>query len=480
LLQRAIRFLLALAGVALVTWFFHSVIPVNATTAGFVYLLLVLTIASTSEFLEALVASVASTFTFNLYFLPPMGTLTIADPQNRVALFSFLAVSLVASRLRTEARRRAQDALARQQDLERLYSFSRSILLIDKSESFARQLVRKLAEIFELEAVVLYERRTDEYYRAGRSDFNGMDGQLKDAALHGTVLSDIARNRTITAVRLGAEPIGALGLQGRPMPDSVLQGIANLAAIGLERARAQDLEAQIEAARQSEKLRTTLLDAMAHEFKTPLTSVMAATTALLHDPEQPAARRIELLRIADEEAQRLKELIDDTVEMGRLDTSDIRVQAELTDILELVRGVVASMHIPASDRSIEVACGECPAPIPVDHRLISLAVRQLLDNAIKYSPPEGPVAIRVSGGNGAVAIEVTDHGRGIPLQEQSRIFQRMYRSPSVEHQVPGSGLGLSIALNIVRAHHGDLTVTSQPGETTFRMTLPARPDGVPA
>jgi two-component system sensor histidine kinase KdpD len=383
----------------------------------------------------------------------------------------------VASRLRTEAKRRTLEALTRQQDVERLYSFSRSILLMDKSEPFAKQLVRKLAEIFELAAVVLYERRTDEYYRAGPSDFDGMDDQLKDAAFHGTAFSDMPHHRTITAVRLGSEPIGALALQGKPMPDSVLQGIANLAAIGLERARSQDLEAQVEAARQSEKLRTTLLDAMAHEFKTPLTSVMAATSALLHDPEQPSSSRLELLKIADEEAHRLKELIDDTVEMGRLDTTDIRVQAELTDIGDLVREVVDSMRVGIEDRPVQVACEDCPASIAVDRRLVRIAIKQLLDNAIKYSPPEKPVVVSVHDGGGSVTVEVTDHGRGIPPQEQSRIFQRMYRSPAVEHQIPGSGLGLSIALNIVRAHHGDLTVSSHPGETTFRLTLPAGPEG---
>jgi two-component system, OmpR family, sensor histidine kinase KdpD len=476
LIRRAVRFLLSFAGVALVTWVAHSVVPLNATTAGFAYLLLVLTIATTCEFLEAFFASIASTLAFNFYFLPPMGTLTIADPQNRAALFSFLAASLVASRLRTEAKRRALDALARQQDVERMYSFSRSILLIDRNEPFARQLVRKLAEIFELDAVVLYERRTDEFFRAGPVDFDGMDEQLKDAALHGTAFSDTAHHRTITAIRLGSEPIGALALQGRAMPDSVLQGIANLAAIGLERARSQDLEAEIRAARQSEKLRTTLLDAMAHEFKTPLTSVMAATSALLHDPEQPSGSRIELLKIADEEAHRLKELIDDTVEMGRLDSTDIRVQAELTDIATLVREVVDSTRI-FDDRTIQVSCQECPGAIAVDRRLLRLAIKQLLDNAIKYSPPETPVTVAVHNGSGTVTVEVTDRGRGIPPQEQGRIFQRLYRSPGVEHQIPGSGLGLSIALNIVRAHHGDLTVTSHPGETTFRMRLPAEPVG---
>jgi two-component system sensor histidine kinase KdpD len=452
-----------------------SVVRVNPTTIGFAYLLLVLLVATFCGFFEALCASITSTLTFNFFFLPPVGRLTIADPQNWVALFSFLVTSLVASRLSTEVKRRALDAIARQQDVERLYTFSRAILLIDKGDPFPKQLVRKLAEIFELQAAVLYERRTEEFYRAGPLDFEGLDDQLRDAALQGTAFADPQQNRTITAVRLGSEPIAGLALQGARMQDSVLQGIANLVAIGLERARAQDLAAQVDAARQSEKLRTTLLDAMAHEFKTPLTSVIAATSALLDNPEQPAASRAELLHIADEEAHHLQELIDDAVEMGRLDTSDIRVQAEPTDIGEIVRDVVASLR--TEDRPIQLVGAENPSTISVDRRLIKLAIKQLLDNALKYSPPENPVVVQVRNGDGFITVAVTDHGKGIPGPEQGRIFERLYRSPAVEHQIPGSGLGLSIALNIVKAHHGDLSVNSRPGETTFQLRLPVHPIG---
>jgi two-component system sensor histidine kinase KdpD len=471
------RLIAAVISVALVTWVAFSLVSVNATTVGFGYLLLVLILATIWGFLEASIASIAATLTYNRYFFPPIGTFTITDPQNVVALFTFLATALVASRLSAVAKRRALDAAARQQDVERLYTFSRAILLIDKGDPFPKQLVQKLADIFELAAVVLYEGRLEEFYRAGPSDFEGLDDQLREAALRGTSFADPQKHRTITAVRLGSEPIAGLALQGATMPDSVLQGIANLLAIGLERARAQDLAAQVEAVKRSEKLRTTLLDAMAHEFKTPLTSVIAATTALRDSPEQALASRVELVKIADEEAHHLKDLIDDTVEMGRLDTADISVHAELTDMGDIVREVVASMRSDIDHRSVNVICDEQRCAIAIDRRLVRLAIKQLLDNALKYSPPQNPVTIQVHRAGGVTSVSVTDNGEGIPAQEQNRIFERLYRSPSVERQIPGSGLGLSIAQNIVRAHHGDLKVTSRPGETTFRITLPANPAG---
>jgi len=440
----------------------------------------VLVIATLWGFVEAVLASLAATLTFNLYYLPPVGRLTIEDPQNYVALVSFLTTAIVASRLSTEAKRRAVDAIMRQQDLERLYTFSRAILLIDKGDSFARQLVRKLAEIFELSAAVLYERSTEEFHRAGPEDFEGLDDQLRDAALRGVSFSDPERNRTINAVRLGSEPIAALAVQGARMPDTVLQGVSNLVAIGLERARAQALTAQVEAAQRSEKLRTTLLDAMAHEFKTPLTSVIGATTALLDDPDQPPQTRLELLQVADEEAHRLKDLIDDTVDMGRLDTANIQPQAELANLEDIVREVVGSIRHDFDGRPVEVVSAGRPLPVAVDRRLMKLAIKQLVDNALKYSPPQSPVAVQLSAADSMVNVAITDHGKGIPANEQSRVFERLYRSPAVERQVPGSGLGLSIALNIVRAHHGDLTVASRPGETTFRLTLPSHPEQKPA
>lgn len=439
--------------------------------------MLVLVIASTWGFVESALASIAAALAFNFVFLPPVGTFTIADPQNWVALLSFLTTSLIASRLSTEAKRRALDAIERQHDVERLYTFSRAILLTGSTEPFAKQLVTKLAEIFEMNAAVLYDRRSNQFFRAGPAEFEGLDDQLRDAALQGTSFSDPQRNRIVTAVRLGSEPIASLALQGARRPDAVLQGIANLVAIGLERAKAQELAHQIEAARQSEQLRTTLIDAMAHEFKTPLTSIRAATTSLLSSPEQPLENRIELLKIADEETEHLRALIDDAVEMARLDTANIEVHLELSDIGELVRGVIASMHKQIDARPVGLVCeGGQPTAI-ADRRLIRLAIRQLVDNALKYSPPEKPVTVRVHGGNGMTRVDVTDYGKGIPPAEQSRVFERFWRSPAAQKQMPGSGLGLSIAHRIARAHNGDLTVTSWPGETTFRLILPAEPKG---
>jgi two-component system, OmpR family, sensor histidine kinase KdpD len=477
LVNRGLRLLLSLAAVAAVTYLARSVAPVNATTAGFAYLLLVLVIATAWGFIEAAVASISASLAFNFYFLPPIGTFTIADPQNWVALFSFLTTALIGSRLSAQVKREALDGLRRQQDLERLYTYSRALLLIDAGEPFAKQLIQKLADTFELDAAVLYDRRSGEIYRAGPSDFEGLEEQLRDAALHNSTYADPEKKRVITAVRLGSEPIASLALQGAVMPDSVLQGLANLVAIGLERARAQDLAHQVEAARRSEQLRATLIDAMAHEFKTPLTSIKAATTSLLASPGLPPPSRNELLKIADEEADHLRELIDNAEEIARLDSPQIKLRRETADLKELVQGVVKSLEKNMDGRPLEFLADGEPSPVGVDRRLMALAVKQVLDNAIKYSMPQSPIGIRIRRHPQTVDLEITDHGKGIPVQEQALIFERFYRSPAVKRQVVGSGLGLSIAKSIVKAHNGELTVSSHPGETTFQLTLPLAATG---
>jgi two-component system, OmpR family, sensor histidine kinase KdpD len=474
--RRASRLALALGGMAAITLAAHR-ISANPTTVGFFYLLLVLVLASTWGFLEAAVTSIAATLAINYYFLPPVGTFTIEDPQNWIALFSFLATSLIASRLSTEAKRRALDAVERQQDIERLYTFSRAILLISSLESFPAQLVRKLQEIFQFDAAVLYEHRTGEFHRAGPSDLESLDVHLREAAAHGTTFSDAQSRRTVTAIRLGTEPIASLAIQGARMPDSVLQGIANLMAIGLERARAQDFAQQIEAARQSERLRTTILDAMAHEFKTPLTSIKAATTSLLDNPDQPMESRRELLKVADEEADHLKNLIDDVVEMAQLDIAHIEIQPEQSKLSEMVSDVLSSMRTEIDTRPIEIDAKAQLRISDMDRRLIKLALKQLIDNALKYSYPQTPLSIRAYDDDGTVTVEITNRGEAISAEEQSRIFDRFYRSPAVQNKIPGSGLGLTIAQSIVRAHQGNLAVICRAGETTFRLTLPVQIKG---
>jgi signal transduction histidine kinase len=135
------------------------------------------------------------------------------------------------------------------------------------------------------------------------------------------------------------------------------------------------------------------------------------------------------------------------------------------------------MQIGIDDRGIKVSSEGVTQEIAVDRRLVRLAIKQILDNALKYSNPRTPIEVRVQRADSSIAIEITDFGPGIPAEDRQRIFERFYRGPSVKESIPGSGLGLSIANSIVTAHKGELTVKSRTGETTFRMVLPLGSEG---
>jgi signal transduction histidine kinase len=196
------------------------------------------------------------------------------------------------------------------------------------------------------------------------------------------------------------------------------------------------------------------------------------TTSLLDSPDQKPENRMELLKLADEEALHLENLIDDTVAMARLDAGHIRVNPEVLDISEIIDEVIGSLKTELQGRSLEIVGQDGISACALDRQLVKLAVKQLVGNAAKYSPPDTPLRIQMKQDGEMVGVEITDFGKGISVQEQNRIFERFYRSPSVQHQIPGSGLGLSIAQSIARAHGGDLTVSSLPGETTFRLVMP--------
>lgn len=444
-----------------ITFLCSTVVPVNATTAGFSYLVTILLIARFWGFREAILASLAAALCFDYFFLPPIGTFTITDPQNWVALFAFLATSIVASQLSAYAKQRAQDALERQQETERLYALSRAILLTEANREAPKQITRLIERIFEFPAVVLYERDTGDIHRAGPEDLQGIGDQLRQAAVQGTLIHDEAAQTTVTAIRLGGQPIGSLAIRGPSLSDGALQALSSLVAIALEKVRGQEAASRAEAARQSEELKSTLLDAIAHEFKTPLTSIKAAASSLLSDTVPKAEEQRELVTIVNEEADRLGRLVTEAIQMARIEAGKIQLNKRVHPIEDLISNVLQQMRPLTEGRTLEVRIARGLPTVPVDPELMQLAIRQLLDNALKYSPPESPVTIYALRGDRGLEIKVSDRGSGIPERDRSRIFERYYRGSNSPSRGTGTGMGLTIAREIVRAHGGDIWVQSE-------------------
>ena len=277
---RPLRIAASLAAVGAITAFYQQAIRVNPTTIALSYVVVILLIATAWGIAESTVASVAAMLCLNFFFLPPVGTLTIADPQNWVALVAFLLTAIVASQLSGRARMRNIEALSRQRDLERLYALSRALLLSEGGAALPRNIARHIADAFGLQAVGVYDQRRDAVAWAGPLEIQGTEDRLRDVARRGVRLRE-PNGLEVIAIQLGGQSIGSVAMMHSDLTDTVLQSIANLAAIGIERARGEEATARAEAARESSELRATILDALAHEFKTPLTSMKAASNELV-------------------------------------------------------------------------------------------------------------------------------------------------------------------------------------------------------
>lgn len=473
ILRAALQVLASLAIVAGITFVGYRVIRVNATTAGFAYLVAILAVASSWGLVESLVASFAAVVCFNFFFLPPLLTLTVADPQNWVALVAFLATSIIASQLSARAKQRTREALDRQQDMERLYALSRSILLTNAEEGVARGIARQIAEVFRFAAAALYDRSTGAIHYTGPEDLPEIiDDRLREAALKGTLFREDDTGTVVAAIRLGGEPIGALALRGDLPSDTVLQALANLAAIGLEKARAQEAANRAEAARASQELKSTLLDAVAHEFKTPLTSMKAAASALLSGAVAEPQGRHDLISVMNEEIDHLNRLVSEAVHVARIEAGDIQLDRAHHAVGPVLGGVLHTLESVIEDREIRVDLEPDLPYLDVDADLIILALRQLMDNALRYSPRGSPVAIQATRREDRIVIRITDRGPGIPLAERSRVFDKFYRGSNAGGTL-GTGMGLAIAREIARAHGGEawLDKTSSAG-SEFCLSLP--------
>jgi two-component system sensor histidine kinase KdpD len=299
--------------------------------------------------------------------------------------------------------------------------------------------------------VVLYDRRSDRSYAAGVPDAAGADQS--------------------TEIRLGGELLGDLSLCGARVSDTALQSIGNLAAIALERARSLEAASRAEAARQSEELKSMLLDAVTHEFKTPLTSIKAGATALLADDSTLPAQR-ELLTVIDEETDRINAMITEAIQVARVEAGGVQLNRASHRLPKLVAQAVARLRPILAERPLEV---EVPADLPsitADADLVCVVISQLLDNAIKYSPAGAPITLAAWEDSDAVVVTIADRGPGIAPEDRERVFERFYRGP-VSSQVPGTGVGLSIAREIVRVHGGRIWVESgREGGACFVFTLP--------
>src|SRR5260221_3259360 len=312
---RAVGIAVSLAIVAGITFFFSRVLHVNQTTVALSFLLAILAVSTVWGTVVSVSMSVVAMLAFNYFFLPPIGTLTIADPQNWVALFAFLFSSIMGSQLSARIRKEADEAHHRRREIERLYRFSQKLLGEGNVIQLMNAIPDYIVESFEAGAAELFLPQKDKFYRSGFGAAHLDEEKMKVAFLHDEVNLDAEHAEYFVPVRLGVRPIGSLGISGAQLSRQSLEAIGTLVAIAIERARAVEQLGQTEAERRGERLKSALLDSITHDFRTPLTSMKAAVSSLLSPTVSDSGQSRELLTIIDEECDRLNHLVEDAGEM---------------------------------------------------------------------------------------------------------------------------------------------------------------------
>jgi len=465
---QAISGALSLAVLAISTWVsFH--LGQSFAFTGFLYLVLVVTTALYGGFWQASLISIAAAASLNYFFVPPIFSFG-NSAEDWVALAAFEFTALVISRLSLRAQIQAKQAIAGRRDMERLYEASRRILLLDSSGETGAAITSLIREIFGLRAVQLYDPLAGKTYQNG-TGLGAGDRQVRDAYLQDEDTYDHTIRTWFCALRLGARPVGGLALHDSGMTRLAATALASLCGIALERVRALQKESRAEAARQTEQLRTAVLDALAHQFKTPLTIARTASSGLLALGGM-SELQTELITEIDQQAHKLDHLASRLLRAAMLDSEDFQPRREALLFSHLITGALNTLA-PSDRERVRVSAPSRELPIFADRELILASLVQLIDNAMKYSEPESPIEITFEVEESQVVLKIRSKGVVVKRQESERIFERFYRAPETHHLPAGTGLGLSIVKKIAEAHQGHVWADGETDYgTSFSLSLP--------
>lgn len=446
---------------------------VNPTTVALTFLLGILFVANRLGLRYSVYMSLLAAIAFNLFFLPPIGTLTISDSQNWVALLAFLTAGVLASHLSERVKEEAREADRRRQEVERLYEFSQKMLTSDSVVDLLNNIPGYISSTFHNESVDIYLLEKDQIYRSLSATRKFKKEELYDVAVRAEIRCNSDEDFCVAPLLLGLHSIGAMDIVGNLPSRETIDALGSLIAIAIERNITAERLTRTEAAQENERLRTALLDSVTHELRTPLTAIIASITSLrsgtIHDP----AAREEMLEVIDEESSRLNRLIGQAVEMAQLDAQQVQLELEPTQMSEVIREALEECETVLEKHPVEVRLPPNTPPVRMDINWIRKVLHHLLENAAKYSEEGKPIVISAEMKDSSLLTSVADRGAGIDDFDKSLIFDKFYRGQSQRYRVQGTGMGLAIVRAIIEAHGGKVDVTSQRGVgSVFTFSLP--------
>jgi two-component system sensor histidine kinase KdpD len=473
----------------------HSLLA--ATSISLVFLTAVLTSASIWGLWPSLYACLASMLAYNFFFLPPTYTLTIADPENVVALFFFLVTAIIASNLAAGVRAQALSAGQRARTTDELYQFSRKLAGIVSLDDLLWATAYQMAAMLKVRVVLLLPDADSVTVRAGYPPEDELDGadlaaakwcfQNNRPAGRGADTLPGAR-RLFLPLRTGRGSLGVVGIDSdKPgpilTPDQrrLLDALSDQAAVSIERMTlAEDVDRSRLLA-ETERLRSALLTSISHDLRTPLASILGAASSLetYHEQIDTEGKR-DLLRTIQDEAERLNRFVANLLDMTRLESGAVVLRHEAADLGEVVGTALARAAKVLEGHRVVLSL---PAGLPLldlDTVLFEQMLFNLLDNAAKYSPAGGVVTLRAwheaaaAGARASVTLQVMDEGPGIPAEALERVFDKFYRVHGADRQRAGTGLGLAVCRGFVEAMGGTIVAGNRTDGSgaVFTVTLP--------
>lgn len=398
-------------------------------------------------------ASILGVLAFDVFFVPPLYLLTVADAEYLITFAAFLVVALVVGTLTGRLKEHAADQQAREQETAALYAFSRRMAGVRDLTEAARAVLEHLRETFGQR--VALEILGEGVWGAARSDALRIPLRTQRGTVGNLLVSDL---ETLDKAQR-----------------RLLEGLGAQIAVAVEREQLARAAQRAEVLAKAEKVHDALLNSISHSLRTPMASIIGSLSTLLEtgegqlDPET----RCDLMETAREEAERLNGLVGNLLDMTRLESGHLKLLVDWYDIADVIGASLRQAEHILRDRQIQMEVpGDLPL-IPLDQVLIIQVLMNLLSNAITYSPPDTPVDIGVRQMPGALEIRVSDRGEGIPAAERERVFEKFQRFDRPDSPA-GTGLGLAICKGIVEAHRGRIWAEERPGGgAVIAFTLPA-------
>lgn len=465
---RTVKFFVA-AAVTLIIGLGAFLLRFSMPVTAFIFFLTIVVSAVRLGFWEATGASIIAVGSLDYFFTRPLFSFR-TDATGWTALLAFECTALVVSRLSAQVQRQAKIADQQRTNMEHLYELARRILLVDRREPVGPQIAAYIQQALQVGPVGLFDAASSRVYIAG-SHGDGFEQEVRNAWISGKGEDNRLGHIWSRVLLLDRKTIGAIAIRAVDLSPIVVDAVASIAAIAVERSHSIEKETRAEAARQSEQLRTAVLDALAHAFKTPLTTILAASSGLLESGKLRTSEA-ELVQLIDDQSVLLNDLTTRMLQTARLDGAAIHLQHEESSLAELFEELLALFQEQLAQRPARTVLPQNDVPVSGDRGLIVMALRQLVDNAIKYSNPGSAITLSGEIARDALVISVHNEGIPIPAEDRERIFERFYRSPGTKHRAAGTGLGLSITKKIAEAHHGSVWVRSDERGTTFYLSLP--------